>query len=139
MKLNKNLFAILAVFLLVISAGAVSAADDGNTDMNTTDIADDNAIENATFPVGIFDGVTVLDDPHENPNAYAVEEFTYFIKDFDKSIGIPTGDATDNVINSNGNVTAHAHTLQKSSTGNPILALLVVTTVLTGYAIIRRD
>ena len=173
MKLNKNIFTILAVFLLVISAGAVSAADDNGLlstdDGNATDVVDDNAIENNPSPVGFFDDVAVVDDPHENPNAYAVEEITYFIKGLDKSIGSPTSDAAGNLINPDGNenthtntlqksntdnvtahtqtlqksntdnVTAHTQTLQNSSTGNPILALFAVTAVLTGYAIIRRD
>ena len=138
MDLNKNVFTILAIFLLVVTAGAVSAANnasalsnsdgniisvDGNTDVNVDDVVDVNATGTNTTDVKVADNVTCNTTGNITGNTTTNT----------------TGNATQNVTNTTGNATAPMNTLQNLVTGNPILALLAVSAVLGGYTIIRKD
>lgn len=137
MDLNKNIFAILAVFLVLLSVCAVSAADDtgvlstddgnvlgvdGNTDINVTAVDDGNATGSGNTTVKVLDNATGNSTTNTTGN----------------TTGNITGNATHNATNSTGNATSPMNTLQKLATGNPILALLAVTAVLGGYTVMRR-
>ena len=142
MELNKNVLAILAIFLLIVTAGVVSAANnatvlsngngnvinaDGNTAVNVNDVIDANATGTNTTDVKVLDNVT------SNTTGNIVGNTTGNIT------GNATGNVTHNVTNTTVNATTPINTLQKLVTGNPLLAFLIVSAVLGGYTIIRRD
>ncbi|WP_407416087.1 hypothetical protein [Methanobrevibacter sp.] len=141
MELNKNVLAILAIFLLIVTAGVVSAANnasvlsngagnvintDGNTAVKVNDVIDVNATVTNTTDTKVVDNVT-------NTTGNIVGNTTGNITDN------ATGNVTHNVTNTTVNATTPINTLQKLVTGNPFLAFLVVSAVLGGYTIIRRD
>ena len=138
MELKNTIFAILAVFCVVLSACAVSAADDVTGDFNATDsqeihddmilppdYAHDEAQNQAAG--GDVDG----EETHNSmilPPDYAHSEMNAT-----NATAYAAGESvtSGNVTNSTAAQTMHA-------TGNPILALLAVGAVLGGAAVIRR-
>ena len=113
MELRNTIFAILAVFCVVLSACAVSAADDVAGDFNATD------------------GQEIHDDMILPPD-YAHSEMNATNATAD-AVGNAAG---ENATSANATNATAAHTMH--ATGNPILALLAVGAVLGGYAVIRR-
>ncbi len=141
MELKNTIFAILAIFCLVASACAVSAADDANgtyaDDMydgyinespnmpDLHEIMQDNATDNSTSnDTGDIDAEAVHNSMVLPPD-YAHSEM---------NATNATGHAAgENVTHENATA---AHTLP--ATGNPILVLLAVGAVLGGALALRR-
>lgn len=116
MNLKNNIFAILAIFCVILSACAVSAADHGNlmTDDGYLDDSEDG-----------HNGAIIPPDTNHNEAAMMNA----------------TGNATaagENVQNATGNATNATATSTMPATGNPIIALLAVGAVLGGYTVLRR-
>ena len=140
MDLNKKLLTLLAIFCLIVSAGVVCAADqDGYAGINYQNM---NGVSGSQYAVA--DGL-------EPGNGLPLENQTGYVPlDADgnpilNATGNATGNATHNVT---GNVTAnvtgnatHNVTAQHTMpvTGNPIIALLAVTGIIGGYAVLRRN
>ena len=140
MDLNKKLLTLLAIFCLIVSAGVVCAADqDGYAGMNYQNM---NGVSGSQYAVA--DGL-------EPGNGLPLENQTGYVPlDADgnpilNATGNATGNATHNVT---GNVTAnvtgnatHNVTAQHTMpvTGNSIIALLAVTGIIGGYAVLRRN
>ena len=140
MDLNKKLLTLLAIFCLIVSAGVVCAADqDGYAGMNYQNM---NGVSGSQYAVA--DGL-------EPGNGLPLENQTGYVPlDADgnpilNATGNATGNATQNVTanvttnvtgNATHNVTAQ-HTMPV--TGNPIIALLAVTGIIGGYAVLRRN
>ena len=142
MELKNTIFAILAVFCVVLSACAVSAADDVTGDFNATDVGDihddmilppDYAHDEAQNQAagGDVDG----EETHNSmilPPDYAHDE---------ANATNATTDAVGNAAGENatsGNATNATSSNTMHATGNPILALLAVGAVLGGAAVITR-
>ena len=140
MDLNKKLLTLLAIFCLIVSAGVVCAADqDGYAGINYQNM---NGVSGSQYAVA--DGL-------EPGNGLPLENQTGYVPlDADgnpilNATGNATGNATHNVTgNVTANVTANAthnvtaqHTMPV--TGNPIIALLAVTGIIGGYAVLRRN
>ena len=140
MDLNKKLLTLLAIFCLIVSAGVVCAADqDGYAGINYQNM---NGVSGSQYAVA--DGL-------EPGNGLPLENQTGYVPlDADgnpilNATGNTTGNATQNVTaNVTSNVTANAthnvtaqHTMPV--TGNPIIALLAVTGIIGGYAVLRRN
>ena len=140
MDLNKKLLTLLAIFCLIVSAGVVCAADqDGYAGINYQNM---NGVSGSQYAVA--DGL-------EPGNGLPLENQTGYVPlDADgnpilNATGNATGNATQNVTanvttnvtgNATHNVTAQ-HTMPV--TGNPIIALLAVTGIIGGYAVLRRN
>ena len=136
MKLNKALIVLLTVFMLIFSAGAVSADDDVAT-------ADDVAAED-----GVDADATGADDDAGDDGA-ADEEADDETEDetddgelpFD--IGTPatadaSADGSDDGIDVDDAAKASSTDLSKNPAGNPILVLLVAIAALGTASIKRR-
>ena len=147
MDFNKKvLMALLAVFCVIVSAGAICAAEDTNQEVVS---------ESGDGDVVLADNENVNDDGNNDQNVSGDN-------DYDGSQGpdvVPpqdslneTNNTTNVTANATGNVTGNAThnvtdnstsnaTPQKGSnyvTGNPILALLAVSAVAGGLTIYRR-
>ena len=140
MDLNKKLLTLLAIFCLIVSAGVVCAADqDGYAGINYQNM---NGVSGSQYAVA--DGL-------EPGNGLPLENQTGYVPlDADgnpilNATGNATGNATQNVTaNVTANVTNNAtHNVTAAHkmpvTGNPIIALLAVTGIIGGYAVLRRN
>ena len=142
MKHKNIIFAILAIFCLVVSACAVSAADDGNITTLTDDMYDgyvrespdmpdlhklmeDNATDNSTDD-GDLDS-EAIHDSMVLPLDYAHSEMDQM------NATNATGHAAGEPGHANANP---AHKMP--ATGNPILLLLAVGSVLGGACAMRK-
>lgn len=131
MKLKNKIFAILAIFCIIASACAVSAANDTNSTYMDgmyngypTEIHD---INNATDNTSDLDAEAIHDSMVLPPD-YAHSEM---------NATNATGHAAgENATATNTTNATQAHTLP--STGNPILVLLAVGAVLGGAGVLRR-
>lgn len=141
MKHKNAILAILAILCLVVSACAVSAADDGNTTL-TDDMYDgyvrespdmpdlhklmeDNATDNSTS-----DDSGDLDSEAIHDSMVLPPEYAHSEMDQINATGHAAG---ENVTHANASA---AHTLP--ATGNPILLLLAVGSVLGGACAMRK-
>ena len=139
MKFNKSLIALLAVFIVVFSACAVSAAEDVNV------LADD----------GDGDGVNDTDDDSEEGYGYDEEMGIYDPNpvpgpmDVENSdLGFPLdpdspqdNQTQDNQIGSSDSQakSSSSNTINKTpATGNPILVLLAALAIMGTYSIRRK-
>lgn len=153
MNLTKKLLVLLAIFCLLGSAVAVSAADadDGGWAGSQYDSVTDDGIPDGSIiepdynhmelgsaagePTGNETGDGFTDSPitdqHMEPESNSTDNST------DNSTGNATGEPVANET-ANANVTVVTpHNML--ATGNPILALLTVGAVLGCYSILRRN
>ena len=131
MKLKNKIFAILAIFCLIASACAVSAANETNstyTDgMYNGYPTETHDINNATDNTSDLDAEAIHDSMILPPD-YAHSEM---------NATNATGHAAgENITATNTTNATQTHTMP--ATGNPILALLAVSAVLGGAGILRR-
>ena len=135
MNIRNNLLMLLAIFCVVVSAGAVCAADYGAGEAQT--VLEPGAglpLENQTIPepgAGLpLENQTgpVTGNATGNATVHTVGNVT----------GNATGNATGNVTGNATNATA-THNSTLPTTGNPILALLAVTAIIGSYSLIRRN
>jgi len=134
MKLKNKIFAILAIFCLIASTCAVSAADDVN-DTFTDDMYNGYPTETPDMP-----DLNATDDNSSDLDAEAIHDSMVLPPDYAHSEMNATNatghTAGENVTTTNTTNATQAHTLP--ATGNPILALLAVGAVLGGAEIYRR-
>ncbi|MGX8693940.1 MAG: hypothetical protein ACSW71_03440 [Methanobrevibacter sp.] len=135
MNLNKKLLTLLTIFCIIASAGIVCAADYGG--YAGSNYQDMNGVSGSQY--GLYSEL-------EPGNGLPLENQTGYVPlDADGNpIFNATGNATHNATgNITGNATGNAthnvtatHTMPV--TGNPIIALLAVTGIIGGYAVLRR-
>lgn len=147
MNLNKKLLILLAIFCLIASAGFVCAADYSDSGNNSQDeillgVSNDEH-------VGV-DSDIPQDDANQQtlePGAGLSLENQTGLSDnstgnvTDNTAGNTTGNATSNVTANTteiaiSNATAHHRLL---ATGNPVIALLAVSFIIGGYAVMKRN
>ena len=151
MNVNKKILALLAIFCVIVSAGAVSAAEDVGSDDNGwagSNYEDMNGYSGSQYnpdDEGLGIGAGAGNDTNfvvggasgepEPGNGLPLENETWNMTGNNTvpAAGEPASNATGN---STGNATT-PHTML--STGNPVFALCLISAVLSGYALIRRD
>ena len=146
MELRNTIFAILAVFCVVLSACAVSAADEGTGDFNVTDGQDthdsmvlppDYAHDEDQYQAAGGDVV----DGEETHNSMILPPDYAHSENATANATNTTSDAVGNAAGENvtsGNTTNATASHTMPVTGNPIIALFSVFAVLGGYAVLRR-
>ena len=137
MNFNKKLLTLLAIFCVIVSAGVVCAADQGG--YAGCNYQDENGVcgsqyyvneKNVTLEPGAGLPLENQTNPYQNATHTVAANTTNTTNTTNA-----TGNATH--VAGNTNHTAHAaHTMP--ATGNPIIALLAVSAVLGGAALIRR-
>ena len=128
MKLKNKIFAILAIFCLIASACAVSAANETNS----------------TYTDGMYNGyptethdINNATDNTSDLDAEAIHDSMVLPPDYAHSEMNATGHAAgENATATNTTNATQTHTMP--ATGNPILALLAVGAVLGGAGVLRR-
>ena len=128
MDFKKTLLALLAIFCVVVSAGAVCAAD--------VDISDEGGDDSQYCETDVSETNEINDELTDVP----LVDSDYDLSEGANETTNETNDTTDDVApaaaeNTTTNTTA-PHTMP--ATGNPIIALIGVTAVLGGYTILRR-
>ena len=152
MELKNTIFAILAIFCVVLSACAVSATDDISDNANDyyldgshdghdgliipPDYNHDEAAQHAAGGDRYDNGVPYHDDGTD-PTANATGNVTGNV------IGNTTGNVTGNVTGHAAGATVTANATNATAThmpatGNPIVALLAVCALVGGYTVLRR-
>ena len=128
MKFNKNVIAILAIFLVVISASAVCAED---TSIATDEGQDDAAIDGGAAGDAAVDNTTAepASDITNTTNNTVVDNTTNTTN---------TTNITTNGTTNSTNSTSPLDSLAKFATGNPILILLAVFAVIGVYTMKRK-
>ena len=143
MEFKSKLFAILAIFCVICSACAVSAADNVSDDGNGLYLDDSEDGHNGTIIPPDFNhneaaqaaGGDMYDDgvPYHgdgtDPTATPTDNVTG---------ANVTGNAAGANVTANGNSTNTTATHTMPATGNPIILLLGVGAIVGGYAVIRR-
>ncbi|WP_407376493.1 hypothetical protein [Methanobrevibacter sp.] len=158
MKFKNKIFAILAVFCVILSACAVSAADDGILSMTDGDMYDPGVPYHAdgtdpTLSAGnnstdgdMYDPGVPYHADGTDPTGNATDGDMYdpgvpYHADGTDPTQTPIGNETGNAT---GNATQHAaggeHTTTHTmpATGNPILVLLAIGAVLGGATLMTR-
>ena len=149
MNLKKiNVLVILAIVCVIISAGAVCAADSGNSnadDIYTAHDGHDGLIIPPDYAHDEIQHAAGGDSYlNESQNSHNATDLLHAAGHNETKMINQTGHvAGENITNSTGagvsNQTANATAAHKLPVaGNPIVALLAVSAVLGGYAIIRR-
>lgn len=132
MDISKKLFALLAIFCIIASAGVVCAAD------NVTDggwagsqYQDEGGWAGSQYnETGVdHEGGAYIDPDYAHHEPSAGEPIN---NTTDNSTGHAAGELSNDTTNQTGNI----HKMP--ATGNPILVLLGVTGVLGGCAVLRR-
>lgn len=136
MKLGKTLLVLLAIFCVVVSAGAVCAeGDDGGEGgwAGSNYVDDGEGQGQASGEPEPGNGL-----PLENQTANATATGSAG----ENVTGNATGNATGNVTNTTGNATnatGNATNFQSMlSTGLPIAILVVVVAIVGGYVVLKR-
>ena len=140
MNFSKTLISILAIFCIIVSAGIVCAADNGG--YAGSNYQDMNGVSGSQYYVN---------NALEPGNGLPLENQTgpVHVNGTDNAVVNATGNATTNTTNTTNtttaNVTSTGNTTNMTAaqnmpvTGNPIMTLLVVTSLVGGYVIIRKN
>lgn len=128
MKFNKNVIAILAIFLVVISASAVCAED--------SSIATDEGQDGAAIDGGAA-ADTAVDNTTAEPASDITNTTNNTVVDNTTNTTNTTNITTNGTTNST-NSTSPLDSLAKFATGNPILILLAVFAVIGVYTMKRK-
>lgn len=140
MEFKNTIFAILAIFCVVLSACAVSAADNTNPVFDGTEI--DGSQTNMTDPADLFpDDATDHNaagdvDGNETHNSMILPPDYAHNETAAMNATNATGHAAGENVTGNATNATATHTMP--ATGNPILALLAVGAVLGGACVLRR-
>ena len=140
MKLKNNLFVILAIFCVIFSASAVCAAD--HADLGDAQILDasEDGHNGAIIPADAgHDEQAMLNATHAAGGD--VDNQTNPINQTNTTNSTNTTNATNTTHAAGGvaeNQTNGTAQNPTHATGNPILALLTVSAVLGGVAVIKR-
>ena len=152
MNLNKKLLTLLAIFCIIASAGIVCAEDQGGYAGSNKNMSDTDGLEpcNGLLLENHVDNIPL--DSDSTPILNTIENATGNTTG-NVTTDNATGNATDNTTenstpnateNTTGNVTGNAtsnviahHTLPVS--GNPVIALLAVISLVGGYAALKRN
>ena len=129
MKFNKNVIAILAIFLVVISASAVCAED--------TSIATDEGQDDAAIDGGAAGDAAAVDNNTAEPASDITNTTNNTVVDNTTNTTNTTNITTNGTTNST-NSTSPLDSLAKFATGNPILILLAVFAVIGVYTMKRK-
>ena len=136
MDLTRKLLALLAIFCLIASAGAVCAADNVTGDVNYQDM---NGVAGSQYQdeAGVGDHPDFdADGDDSHPTAPEIDpDYAHHEPGSTNTTGNSTIHAAGEPTNTTGNATA-AHTMH--ATGNPILILLVISAVLGGCGVALR-
>ena len=128
MKLKNKIFAILAIFCLIASACAVSAANDTNSTY-TDDMYNE-------YPTEIHETNNATDNSSDL-DAEAIHDSMILPPDYAHSEMNATGHAAgENATATNTTNATQTHTMP--ATGNPILVLLAVGAIFGGAEVYRR-
>ena len=123
MKLNKTLIVLLAVLMLILSAGAVSAEDGVNDDAAADDgAATDDAVDGAADDAAGEETDGAADEDAGDEADDATDDGQEYVGDIGDPIATGSNDAesaTDDVAETSSS------DLSKNPAGNPILVLLV--------------
>ena len=123
MDLSKKILAILAIFCVLVSAGAVCAADDfGQLGSNYAD--DDSGYAGSNYEDGGYAGSNYQDD-----GGWAGSQYNETLEN-------ATANAAGEPTNATNATVGSVHSML--ATGNPILILLAVGAVLGGYVVFKR-
>lgn len=143
MDLNKKLLALLAIFCVIVSASAVCAGDsDGYSGSNYEDM---NGVSGSQY--GVSD-VENSNAPNGNQNALEPGAGLPLENQTDQittnTTSNTTGNATINTtghapVNATGNSTNATSINNLLSTGNPIMVLLTIIAIVSGYLVVRRN
>ena len=126
---KKNI-AILAIFCVLVSAGAVCAADDfGQLGSN---YADDSGYVGSNYQ-DYDDGIA--DDDSDYAGSNYQDDGGWAGSQYNETLENATAQAAGEPTNAT-NATGSVHSML--ATGNPILILLVVAAVLGGYVVYKR-
>ena len=126
----KKILAILAIFCVLVSAGAVCAADDfGQLGSN---YADDSGYVGSNYQ-DYDDGIADDDSGYAGSNYQ--DDGGWAGSQYNETLENATAQAAGEPTNAT-NATGSVHSML--ATGNPILILLVVAAVLGGYVVYKR-
>ena len=139
MNLKTKLLTLLAIFCVIGSAGMVCAADDGG--YAGSNYEDMNGVSGSQYYVNEGNNL-------EPGNGLPLENQTDYthVNSTNNATGNSTGNATGNTTHANatqnmtttGNTTNTTMTHNLQVAGNPILALLAVSGLIGGYAVLKR-
>ena len=128
MKLNSKILSIMAIFLVLISAGSVCAAEHVAEVNDATPVTDVNATD-------VNNTTNVTNDTDVAPSKYIIPPDANHDEQhpFNPNATNTTNNATHNAVNA-----TVQHTAVQHATGNPILALLAVSAIIGAYSLKRR-
>ncbi|AMD17925.1 hypothetical protein TL18_07735 [Methanobrevibacter sp. YE315] len=154
MKFNSKILSIMAIFLVLISAGAVCAADHaGQTIGNDKIVISANNLNNVTNTTNTTDLMNGTNSTHDKfiipPDANHDEQHPYKNESAPARYIIPPdanhderhpymGNVSHNTTHKTVNATVQHSPVHQHATGNPILALLAVSAVLGACSLKRR-
>lgn len=143
MNLKKNILVLLAIFCVIASAGIVCAAENGGyAGSNYEDMNGVSGSQYYVYNPGPEPGAGLPLENQTNPTignttGHAAGEN---IQNTTGNTTNTTGHATSgNIHNTTVNTTNATATHTLPSTGNPIIALLAVSAIMGGYAVLRRN
>ena len=146
---KKALILLVAIIGMVVSAGAISAAEDADviSDSNNGEVvtADDSQIAEGSSG-GSDDVSDVSGDndydgsqgPDVNPPVSDLNATNNTTNVTGNATGNVTGNVTGNATTNATNATVAQHKLNDYVTGNPILALLAVSAIAGGFTLRRK-
>lgn len=139
---KKKILAILAIFCVLVSAGAVCAADDfGQLGSNYAD--DDSGYAGSNYEDGGYAGSNyqdyddgIADDNSGYAGSNYQDDDGWAGSQYNETLENATANAAGEPTNATNATVGSVHSML--ATGNPILILLAVGAVLGGYVVFKR-